>query len=114
MEDDRIKHGFDSASTDNQGQSLDEPYPARLECGRSQSVRKGELGIAQHFERQMQAFGHFALIIRGLCAQAEQFRLDRGEFLVMVAKGASLRCAASRSRDQVPSLRQWPSWYARH
>jgi hypothetical protein len=43
----------------------------------SQSVRKDELGIAQDFERQMQAFGHFALIIGGLCAQAEQFRLER-------------------------------------
>src|ERR1700724_2668212 len=77
-------------------------------------IRKGERGIAQDFERQTQAFGHFALIIGGLCAQAEQFRLKRGELLVMVAKGAGLWFAATRSRDQVPSLRQWRSRHPGH
>jgi hypothetical protein len=46
-------------------------HSAGLEGRKREGVRKGELGIAQDFEGQTQAFGHFWLIIGGSCAQAE-------------------------------------------
>jgi hypothetical protein len=42
----RIEHGFDPAFIDNHGQPLDEPHPASLECGKSQSIDKSEIRIA--------------------------------------------------------------------
>ncbi len=42
----RIEHSLDPVFLDNQGQALDEPHPAGLECGKFQSVCKSEIRIA--------------------------------------------------------------------
>jgi hypothetical protein len=46
-------------------------HSADLEGRKREGVRKDPCCVAQDFERQMQAFGHLALVTSGLSAQAE-------------------------------------------
>jgi hypothetical protein len=100
----RIEHGFDFVFVDNQSQALDEAHPSSLEGWKLQSICKSEASIAQDFERQMQAPGHFALIIGCLGAQSKELSSEAGKFAIVIAKGASLGCTAARARYPIPSL----------
>src|ERR1700694_1132076 len=58
----------------------------------------------------MEALGHLALILGGLRTQAEHLYPKLQEFLIVIAKVAGLRCAATGAGNRVPILGEGFSW----
>src|SRR6185503_15387461 len=66
-----IEHVLNSAVTHNQRQSLQQSHTGRFECRQAQRVCELELAVAKDLEWKLKPFGHFALILCRLGAQAE-------------------------------------------
>ena len=63
-----IENVLDVVLANDQRDSFEEAHAADFEGGQMQGVAEFEGGIAENLKRQMEARGHFALIVGGLGA----------------------------------------------
>src|SRR6185369_7814517 len=101
-------------SPNDNRQPLQEPGSIHNESGQSHGATELESSVAQNLERKLQAIGHLALILGGLCAEANHLCLQFHKYLIVIAKVAGLRRTATGAGDGVPIFRKRLSRDASH
>ena len=99
----RIDAVRNTSLPDDKGDALEQTHTLHLEPRQPETRREFACGVTQQLERQVQSAHGFALVVRGLSAQAVNDRAELLQLPMMVAVGARLWRAAASARYRVPT-----------
>src|SRR5437016_4868855 len=99
----RIDAVRNTSLPDDKGDALEKTHALHFEPWQPETRQELACSVTQQLKRQVQSAYRFALVVRGLSAQAVNDRAELLQLPMMVAVGASLGRAAASARYRVPT-----------